>query len=64
MGDNASESSQDTPTQKPFGNLTTEEKQAFDTFKTQCEAEGFLKDSISENGDDLKEGICDDGTLL
>ena len=64
MGDKISASPKEDPRQGRFGSLTDEERVAFETFRSQCEAEGFLKDSISKNGDDLKEGICDDGTLL
>jgi hypothetical protein len=51
-------------TKGQFGNLTPDEKSAFDAFKEQCTAEGLLVTSTPENGDDLSTGICDDGTLL
>lgn len=60
----AENSSQKSHAQSHFGNLGVHEKAEFDSFKSRCEAEGFLKDTISESGDDLMEGICDDGTLL
>jgi hypothetical protein len=64
MADNPSAPHVETHTEGVFGNLTAEERSAFDAFKEQCDREGFLKETISDNGDDMKDGICDDGTLL
>jgi hypothetical protein len=61
MADN---SSRDSHAQNQFGNLGAYEKAEFDSFKSYCKAEGFLEETGSEDGDDLTEGICDDGTLL
>lgn len=47
-----------------FGNLATEEKLAFDSFKEKCRAEGLLMTTNSGTEDDMSTGICDDGTLL
>ena len=64
MADDVPAPQQEASKQGQFGNLTSNEKSAFDVFKEQCTAKGFLPESICENGDDLSEGICDDGTLL
>lgn len=64
MADDSSAPGQQNHTPNQFGNLTADEKSAFDTFKEQCGAEGFLKETISGSGDDMTTGICDDGTLL
>ena len=64
MADDVPPITQETIKQGQFGNLTSNEKSAFDAFKEQCTTKGFLAESICENEDDLSEGICDDGTLL
>jgi hypothetical protein len=63
MGDNSEPELEQLP-QINFGNLTTEEKLAFDSFKEKCRAEGLLTDTNSKTEDDMSTGICDDGTLL
>jgi hypothetical protein len=55
---------QESHTKAKFGNLTPDQRLAFDAFKERCRTEGLLEEIASENGDDLKTGICDDGTLL
>jgi hypothetical protein len=36
----------------------------FEEFKSTCDAEGLLLNSITPDGDDVCSGIQDDGTLL
>ena len=47
-----------------FGNLTSDERSAFKSFKELCAAGGLTIANTSDGGDDLTIGICDDGTLL
>ena len=64
MADDSAAPRQDSYTQSRFGNLTADERLAFDTFKERCRTEGLLEETASGNGDDLMTGICDDGALL
>jgi hypothetical protein len=66
MGDSsaAQQEKLETHTQSQFDNLTAEEMSAFDSFKEKCRSEDLLEDALSKSGDDMAQGICDDGTLL